>query len=581
MATTPDLVIRGGLVADGLGGEPRAADIAICGGIITAVGAVAERGAREIDAAGLLVTPGFIDLHTHYDGQAIWSQRLNPSSSHGVTTVVMGNCGVGFAPCRPADRDLLVATMEGVEDIPEVVMAEGLTWEWETFPQFMDALEARRRDIDVAMFVPHSAVRVFVMGERGANREPATPQDLEQMAAIVREGVKAGALGFASSRASIDRRSDGALVPSFAAIAEEFIAAGNAVREAGGGLLQVIPELGPSEHSMEAEFGVLAQVADAAGLPLTFTIAQGNLLPDRWRQVMALVKDINATSKGRLHPQYFPRPIGIIASFDLTSNPFLHCPTYQALAHLPLTERIAELRKPEVRAAIIGEKPGEALMPLTALARDFDHTYALTDPPNYEPDPKTSISAIARQRGVSPEAVAYDLLLEKDGTAMLYVAAGNYADGSLELMFDFFGDPDAVMGLGDGGAHYGLICDSSYPTFVLSHWARDRQGRRISVGEAVRAMTSEPAKLAGLGDRGVIAPGYKADINVIDHAGLRLNAPAIHDDLPAGGRRLDQSARGYRWTLVAGEVISRDDAPTGALPGRLVRGARGGPAALN
>jgi N-acyl-D-amino-acid deacylase len=574
MAAQYDLVIRGGMVVDGSGAEPRRADVAVKDGLIAEVGKVDGAGREEIDAAGLIVTPGFIDLHTHYDGQAIWSQRINPSSSHGVTTVVMGNCGVGFAPCRPRDRELLCSAMEGVEDIPGVVMKEGLTWAWETFPEYLDVVDSQARDIDVASFVPHSAVRVYAMGERGANREPATDEDLKAMGEIIKEAVQAGALGFASSRTSIDRRSDGEYVPSFDAAEKEMVAAAMAVKEGGGGVFQLIPELGMTGLTPEQEFSLLRAVGKTSGLPMTYTLAQGRRDPTFWRRMLDLTDAYNREGGALMHAQYFPRPVGMLAGLDLTSNPFVDCPTYKTLAHLPLAERVAELKKPEIRARIIAEEPDDALMPLTALTRWFDLMYPISEPPNYEPDPATNVVTRAEREGRTPQEIAYDALLEDDGRAMLLVAISNYAEKSLDHLFAFFDNPHAVMGLGDGGAHYGLICDSSYPTFVLTHWARDREGRRLTLGQAVQAMTSKPAEVVGLRDRGVIAPGYKADLNVIDHAKLALHAPRIVDDLPAGGRRLDQTATGYRWTIVAGEVIARDDAPTGALPGRLVRGAQ-------
>lgn len=569
-----DLVIRGGTIVDGTGAPAFTGDLAIRGGCIVEVGGKAGPGREEIDARGLLVTPGFVDLHTHYDGQAIWSSRINPSSSHGVTTVLLGNCGVGFAPCRPADRDLLCATMEGVEDIPGVVMEEGLTWDWETFPEYLDALERRPRDIDVATLIPHSAVRVYVMGERGAAREPATDADLAAMSELVREGIKAGALGFGTSRTPVDRRSDGELIPSFAAAERELVSAGLAIRDAGGGIFQMITELGMDGADVDDEFKLLRNVADRTGLPLTYTLLQAKIAPDRWHRMFELTLAANKTSAGSLHPQFFPRPVGMLASFDLTSNPFVDCPTYKSLAHLPLAERIVELRKPEIREKIIAEEPDEALLPLTALTRRFDWIYPLGENPDYEPDPATCVVAQAERLGVRPEEVAYDLLLENDGKAMLLVAIANYGRQSLDFLTELFEADCAVVGLGDGGAHYGLICDSSYPTFVLAHWARDRKGKRLSLPQAVKAMTSEPAHLVGLRDRGILAPGYKADINVIDHANMKLCAPVVTWDLPGGGRRLDQGARGYRMTIVAGEIIARDDAPTGVLPGRVVRGAR-------
>lgn len=579
MSTQYDIVIRGGLVVDGTGAAPRLADVAIAQGIIQAVGQVDGAGTEEIDAAGLLVTPGFIDLHTHYDGQAIWSSRLNPSSSHGVTTVVLGNCGVGFAPCRPGDRALLCATMEGVEDIPGVVMQEGLTWEWESFPEYMDALAARPRDIDIGVFAPHSPVRVHAMGARGANREVANQDDLSKMGGLIREAVEAGALGFATSRTAVDRRSDGEYTPGFGAGEAEIIAAAQAVKDAGGGIFQMIPELGMTGLTPAQEFALMRAVSETVGLPITYTIVPGrNKSPSFWRELMRLTAEHNRSGGAPIHAQYFPRPVGMMASFELTSNPFVNTPAYKALAHLPLAERVVELRKPEVRARILADEPDEAVMPLTAMTRQYDVMFELSDPPCYEPEPGSSIADKAARENRPAAEVAYDLLLENDGKGMLLVAFGNWPKDSLDHIFEFFDDPYAVMGLGDGGAHYGLICDSSYTTFVLTHWARDRKGRKLSIEQAVHAMTSHPAGIIGFHDRGVIAPGYKADINVIDHARLTLHGVKIVDDLPGGGRRLDQRASGYRYMLVSGAVVARDDEPTGVLPGQLVRGLQSAPA---
>jgi N-acyl-D-amino-acid deacylase len=577
MAQQFDMIIRGGLIVDGTGSEPFAGDVAISGDKIAAVGAVEGTGAREIDATGLVVTPGFIDLHTHYDGQAIWSDRLNPSSCHGVTTVVVGNCGVGFAPCRPEDRDLLVMTMEGVEDIPGVVMTEGLTWEWETFPEFMAALEARRRDIDIAVFAPHSPIRVYVMGDRGANREPASQADLDAMRELTREAVAAGAIGVATSRTLIDRRADGEPVPSFDAPAEELIALAQGVREGGGGLVQVLPEFGMNGNPPEADFEIMRKIAVASGLPVTFSIVPGRSDKAKafWVELMDLVDAHNAAGEApKLHPQFAPRPVGMLASFDLTSNPWADCPTYKKLAHLPIAERIAELRKPEVKHAILTEEPDDAVIPLTALTRNNYHVmFEVSANPKYEPEPGQSIQDRAAAMGISPESLAYDLLLEDEGRNYLLVAFANYPGDTLDHLWRFYDDPYAVMGLGDGGAHYGLIVDSTYPTFVLQHWARDRNGRRLSLAQAIRAMTAQPASVVGFHDRGVLAPGMKADINVIDHNALRMDAPRVVADLPGGGRRLDQQAHGYRYTLVSGEIILKDDEATGALPGRVVKGA--------
>ncbi|MFB0874097.1 MULTISPECIES: amidohydrolase family protein [unclassified Sphingobium] len=569
---TYDLIIRNGTIVDGTGSESFVGDVAVRGGVIAEVGTVTGTAESVIDATGLVVTPGFIDLHTHYDGQAIWSSRLNPSSSHGVTTVLMGNCGVGFAPCRPEDRPLLCITMEGVEDIPGVVMKEGLTWEWETFPEYLDAVEARARDIDVGVLVPHSAVRVYAMGKRGADREPANELDLKAMYDLVRDSVQAGALGFGSTRTFFDRRADGEHVPSFGIDAEELANAARAVRDGGGGLLQILPDLGTFGSTPEECFSLMKVMSEASGQPVTYTMSQINEHPDHWRGLLHLTQAHNKAGGGLVHPQFFPRPVGMLAGLELTSNPFVYCPSYKAIAHLPLAERVAEMRKPEVKARITGEQPDDTLLPMTAMTRQWKNMYRLGDPPCYEPDPASSVAAMAEREGRSPEDIAYDLLLENDGHALILVAIANYAQGSLSYQMEMMQDPHCVIGLGDGGAHYGLICDSSYPTYMLTHWARDRNGDRLTLEEAVKAMTSTPAGVMGLGDRGILAPGYKADINVIDHAAMTLHAPRIVDDLPANGRRLDQTAVGYRWTFVSGEAIVENDTVTGAFPGRLVRG---------
>ena len=570
-----DMVIRGGCVVDGTGADPVETDVAIKDGIIAQVGTISGTGTDEIDASGLIVTPGFIDLHTHYDGQAIWSDRLNPSSQHGVTTAVMGNCGVGFAPCRPKDRDLLVMTMEGVEDIPGVVMTEGLTWDWETFPEFMQKLDSRPHDIDIAVFAPHSPIRVYVMGDRGADRKPATPEDLAEMQRLTREAVEAGAVGVATTRTLIDRRADGEPVPSFDAPAEELVALANGVREGGGGLVQMLPEMGMKGEPPEADFATMQTVAVESGLPVTFTIVPGRSEKANafWRRLMDLVDEYNASGEGpALHPQYAPRPAGMLASFDLTSNPWADCPTYKGIAHLPIVERIKELRKPDVKAQILGEEPDEAVIPLTALTRgNFHVMFEVSNKPKYEPEPGQSIADRAERMGITPEDLAYDLLLKNDGRNYLLVAFGNYPEDTLDHLWRFYEDPNAVMGLGDGGAHYGLIVDSTYPTFVLSHWARDRNGRRLGLPDAIKAMTSQPASVIGFKDRGVIAPGMKADLNILDFDALELHPPQVVSDLPGGGRRLDQKASGYRYTLVSGQVILEDDQPTGALPGKLVK----------
>lgn len=574
MPVSYDLVVRGGLVVDGGGGEPYPADIAVKDGRIVAVGSVNGTATEEIDATGKLVTPGFVDIHTHYDGQAIWSDRLSPSSSHGVTTVVVGNCGVGFAPCRPADHDLLIKVMEGVEDIPGVVMAEGLPWNWETFPEYLDALDAHPRDIDVAAYLPHSPLRVYAMGARGANREAATPDDLAKMRTLAREAIEAGAVGFASSRQFIHRTKAGEQIPSFDAAGAELEAIAEGLADAGDGVVQVV--LNTPFQSWDSELAQLRGVVQKSGRPATFTLGVSNNGPESvWKDALALVDSANAAGEA-ITAQVFPRPIGMVTGHELTVNPFCLCPSYQALSDLDFDAKIAELRKAHVRAKIVAEKPADG-HPLAVIGRSWDWMFPFGDPPNYEPPLDTSIAAQARALGVAPEELAYDLLMEKGGTAKLYVALGNYQHGRLDAVLDMMNHPHTVVGLGDGGAHYGVICDASYPTFMLTYWTRDREGERLSLANAVRALAFEPAQTLGLKDRGLIKVGYKADLNVIDYDRLTLHAPEIKFDLPAGGRRLDQGATGYDATIVSGRVIRKDDQATGILPGKLVRGSQAAP----
>ncbi|HZC90016.1 MAG TPA: amidohydrolase family protein [Mycobacterium sp.] len=572
---TYDLIIRNGTIVDGLGGEPYVGDVAVRDGVIAAVGAVnGEIANREIDAAGLLVTPGFVDLHTHYDGQSIWSERLTPSSAHGVTTVVMGNCGVGFAPCRQEDHDVLVDVMAGVEDIPGVVMTDGLPWTWETFPEYLDTLEAGKRDIDVAAYLPHSPLRVYVMGERGANREPATPEDLAKMRALAKEAMEVGALGFASSRLTIHKTESGSPIPSYDAAREEIEEIARGVVDGGGGLLQFVPDI-PS-GGYQPVLQTVFDVAEDVGLPVTFTLVVGNAGDPTWPDAITMVEKANAAG-GDITAQLLPRPIGLIIGLQLTANPFVLYPSYREIAHLRLAERVAEMRKPEVRARILADKPGHG-HPILFVTQMWDWIFPLTDNPDYEPDPADSIGARARAKGVNPMEEAYDRLLDEDGRAMLLVATSNLENNSLDTVGRLLHRDDVVLGLGDGGAHYGMICDASYSTYFLAHWARDRKSGRFEVTEAVRRLTSVPARVAGLGDRGRIAVGYKADLNVIDHAALRIHKPVITHDLPAGGRRLDQTADGYVATIVSGEVIAENGVPTDARPGKLIRGRQAVPA---
>ena len=571
-----DLIIRNGTIVDGLGGEPFVGDVAVSNGVIAAVDAVGGDAAREIDATGLLVTPGFVDLHTHYDGQAIWSDRMTPSSAHGVTTAVMGNCGVGFAPCRAEDHDVLVDVMAGVEDIPGVVMVDGLPWDWETFPEYLDAVESRKRDIDVAAYLPHSPLRVYVMGRRGAEREPATTEDLDRMRALAKEAIEIGAIGFASSRFSFHKTGSGDLIPTYGAAQDEISAITQGVADGGGGLIQFVPDIPAGGYE-----SVLLQVFEAAAdaeLPVTFSLATGNSGDPIWPDAITLIEKYNAAG-GDITAQMFPRPIGLVIGLELTGNPFVFYPSYREIAHLPLAERVAEMHKPEVRARILADKPAGDGHPLLYLAQAWNWIFPLTDNPDYEPAASTSIAARAKARGVTPMEEAYDRLLDEDGHAMLLVAMGNYQDNSLDTVGELLRRDDVVLGLGDGGAHYGMICDASYPTFLLAHWARDRASGRMRVADVIRELTSVPARVAGFADRGRIAVGYKADLNVINHAEVRLHKPVITHDLPAGGRRLDQAADGYVATIVSGEIIAENGVPTDARPGKLVRGRQPAPVA--
>jgi N-acyl-D-aspartate/D-glutamate deacylase len=575
MAKPADLIIRNGMIYDGNGGEAFDADILISAGIITAIGQIEGSAEQEIDATGCIVTPGFIDAHTHYDGQLIWSQHTAPSSLHGVTTVVAGNCGVGFAPCRPDDQEMLISAMEGVEDIPEVVMTEGLTWDWETFPELLNKLESRPHDIDFAIYLPHSPLRIYTMGARGAEREEASPADLEKMGELVREAMAVGAMGVATSSIAVHRRSDGAFIPSFEAGEKELAALAAAIGGRGRGLFQIVPELWQEEESETRKMiEMLARVSEAGNVPLTFTLVQADSYPDRWRRILGWVSELNDRPGVELRPQIFPRPVGMLLGHNTSNNPFLLCPSYQPLRDLPLAEKLVELRKPEVRARLISETPGDPTYPLSIFGRMFNRMFELGDPPNYEPSPDDSILARARSMGIEPQELAYDLLMQEGGNKLLCVGFTNFGEHSLDFVIEMAEHPATLLGLGDGGAHYGLICDASYTTFMLTHWTRDRVGRKLPLPGVIKAMTADTADVLGFSDRGRIALGHKADINVIDYENLRLFAPEVRFDLPAGGRRLHQDAAGYRWTIVSGEPILQSGQSTGKLPGRLVRRSR-------
>lgn len=572
-----DLVIRGGTIVDGSGGEPFEGDVAVARGVIVGVGRVAGRGAEEIDARGLLVTPGFVDVHTHYDGQATWDERMQPSSWHGVTTVVQGNCGVGFAPCRPEDRDRLVYLMEGVEDLPYPVLSAGLPWDWESFPQYLDSLERRRFDLDIATQVPHAALRVHVMRERGVAREPATADDIAQMARLAREAVEAGALGFSTSRTLNHRTKAGEPTPTLTAGEDELLGIAMALGDAGKGVLQFVSDFHPDPL---AEFAMLRRLVECSGRPLSFSLAQNHAAPDGFRLLLGALSD--AVDAGLpMKAQVSPRAVGVLFGLDLTLNPFSGHPAYRAIADLPLPQRVAAMRAPGFRAALLAEAPAPGGPFAAANLTNWAGMYPLgaTDP-DYEPAADRTLAAIAKRDGRMPEEVALDHLLSRDGGGILYLPFLSYGYGSLDASFEMLAHRDTVPGLSDGGAHVGMICDGSFPTSLLTHWTRDRtRGPLLSLPFVVKRQCAATADLVGLHDRGRIGLGYRADLNVIDHAGLTLHAPEIAHDLPAGGRRLMQRASGYVATICAGTITYRDGDPTGALPGRLVRGAQAAPVA--
>ena len=570
MAEAVDLIIRGGTVADGLGGEPYEADVAVGGGRILGVGRLGAmpRGTPEIDARGRLVTPGFVDVHTHYDGQATWSSRMDSSSWHGVTTALVGNCGVGFAPCLPERRDILVALMEGVEDLPEVVLTEGLPWTWQSFPEFLDVLAARRFDMDIATQVPHAALRIHVMGQRAADHEPANGADRAEMARLAAEAVRAGALGFSTSRALAHRTLDGRHTPTLRAEEQELAEIGRALGGVGAGWLQVISDF----DDPGAEFAMLRRVAEAAGRPMSFSLLQREKVPWLWRFLLDRIEEANAAGVP-ITGQVMARPIGLMLGFELSQNPFFPRPSWQQVAHLPFAERLKVLRDPEFRRRILAEPTTDPAM--IYRLNPWDRLFPLGDPPDYEPPPERSLAAMAAQRGVDVQALAYDLMLENEGRGILNRPIINYADGDLEAARTMIEHPNTLMGLGDGGAHVGLICDSSSTTTMIAHWTRDRtRGARLPLGFVIRRLTRDNAAAIGLHDRGVIAPGMRADINVIDYGRLGARPPQVVYDLPAGGKRMIQRATGYEATLVAGQVTYREGEATGALPGRLVRGAQ-------
>jgi N-acyl-D-aspartate/D-glutamate deacylase len=571
-----DLVIRNGTVADGTGGPLRQADVGVRQGKIAAVAADLQRGTEEIDAKSRLVTPGFVDIHTHYDGQATWDARLNPSSWHGVTTVVMGNCGVGFAPVRTSDRDRLIELMEGVEDIPGAALHEGLKWNWESFGEYLNAVESTRHDIDIAAQLPHGALRVYVMGERGANLDPANDGDIAQMRRIAADAMRAGALGFSTSRTMNHKTVKGDPTPSLRATEAELTGIALGLKDAGSGVIEMISDF--NQPDLATEFGMIRRIVEASGRPLTLSLAQGHSHADGWRRILELIERSSADGLP-IKAQVAPRPIGVLLGLQGTINPFITHATYQAIKGKPLAARVATMRDPAFRAKVLEESAQrEKSHPLARGIMAFERMFPLGDPPNYEPPKETSIAAMAARSNRSASDIAYDLLLEDEGRAFLFSPFANYANYNLDHCGEMIAHKDCVMGLGDGGAHVGIISDASFATYLLTHWGRDRAKGKFDIGYLIKRQTMDTARAVGLNDRGTLAPGMKADINVIDMDTLKVNAPTMAYDLPAGGKRLLQGAGGYDATIVSGQVIYRGGEATGALPGKLVRGPQEAPA---
>ena len=564
-------MIRGGTVVDGTGAAARRADVAIVGDRIVAVGDVDLTGRREIAADGALVTPGWVDVHTHYDGQATWDQRLAPSSVHGVTTVVMGNCGVGFAPVHDSDHQRLIELMEGVEDIPGAALHEGLPWGWNSFGEYLDALDAIPHDIDLAAQLPHGALRLFVMGDRGAAGESATPDEIEQMGLLAGEAIRAGALGFTTSRTLNHRTSRGDPTPTLKASRDELVGIAIGVGREGTGVLQLVSDF----IDVEDEFATLRAMVAASGRPASFSLVQSPRDPGGYRRMLDLLDEAHADGL-EIRGQVATRAVGLLLGLQATLNPLMANPVYREIADLPLGERVSAMRDEGFRARVFAADAGQRDRSKLGggVVRAFENMFVLGDPPNYEPDPATSIAAQARRAGRDPLDFVYDVLLADDGRSFLYLPALNYVDGRLDSVREMLVHPLTVPGLSDGGAHVGTICDGSFPTTLLTHWCRDRHGERLTVPFVVQAQCRDTARALGLLDRGVLAPGYKADINVIDFDNLRLSAPEMHFDLPAGGRRLLQRADGYLHTVVSGIPVYESGRATGELPGRLVRGAQ-------
>ena len=567
-----DLIIRGGTIVDGTGAPRFTGDVAIRDGLISAVGTVTGSAAQEIDATGLIVTPGWVDIHTHYDGQATWDAEMAPSSWHGVTTAIMGNCGVGFAPAAPDRHDWLIGLMEGVEDIPGTALAEGITWDWETFPEYLTSLERLPRSIDVGTHVPHAAVRAYVLGDRERPGAVPTSDDIAKMADIVEDGIRAGALGFSTSRTVIHKSIEGEVVPGTTATAEELIAIGRAMGRVGHGVFEMASDLRPEWN----EFGWMGAVSRETGLPVVFAALQSIARETTLDEQLAEMDRQNAAG-ANIVAAIALRGNGVIMAWQGTVHPFRFRPSWAEIENLPWNEQLARLKDPAFRNKLLADgniyPESDIIHLFRALAEAWDQLYEMDDSFDYEPQADASIAARAAARGLSPAEYAYDLLTAGDGSGFIYFPILNYADGNLDFLEALQARDDCVNSLSDGGAHCGTICDAASPTFMLQHWVRDRpRGHRLTLEAAVKRQSHDTARLYGLDDRGVIAPGALADVNVIDFEHLRLEKPWLAFDLPAGGKRLLQRAEGYRYTIKSGEITFRDGVWTGATPGGVLRG---------
>ena len=567
-----DLVIRGGTVVDGTGAARFVADVAVDGGVITAVGQISASGREEIDATGKVVAPGFVDIHTHYDGQATWDSEMAPSSWHGVTTVVMGNCGVGFAPAKKDKHDWLIGLMEGVEDIPGTALAEGMKWDWESFPDYLDALERRPRTIDIGTQVPHGALRAFVMGQRGADNEEPTEADIAEMARLVEEGLRAGALGFSTSRTVLHKSVDGELVPGTTATEPELVGIGRAMGKVGHGVFELTTDFLEEWD----EFGWMGRLSRETGLPIAFTMLQSPIKQMPWTEQMAGMRNANDNG-ANLVAAIGLRGIGVIMNWRGTVHPFMRKPSWQKIAGLSWDEQKAKLSDPAFKAMMLAEdnlpSPSVDMAPFFMLVTAaWAMQFPLGDGFSYEPTREESIFGFAQAAGKEASEYAYDQLMADDGNGMIYLPILNYMDGNLDFTKELLQREDIVASLSDGGAHCGTICDAASPTFLLCYWARDRKAGTIPLELAVKRQCHDTARLYGLNDRGVLKPGYLADINVIDFDALKLLKPWLAFDLPAGGKRLLQKADGYVATIKSGVVTFRNGKMTGALPGIVVRG---------